>query len=62
MFNINNSIPICPMLSCGSGHDMVCMQEKCAWYMKNSKLCSIYIVAHNNLLEIQKKQSNNNNS
>ena len=52
MFNINNSIPICPMLSSGSGHDMVCMQEKCAWYMKNSKLCAIYVVAHNNLLEI----------
>ena len=62
MFSMNSSIPICPMLSCGSGQDMVWMQEKCAWYMKNSKLCAIYIVAHNNLLEIQKKQSNNNKS
>ena len=60
MFNINNSIPICPMLSSGSGHDMVCMQEKCAWYMKNSKLCAIYVVAHNNLKKKKKKQSNNN--
>lgn len=60
--NIGAAIPICPMLSGKSEHDMVCMQEKCAWYMKNSKLCSIYIIAHNNLLEIQKKQANNNNS
>ncbi len=60
MSSLTGSIPVCPMLSASGGVDMVCMQEKCAWYMKSSKLCAVYIIAHNNLLEIQKKQANNN--
>lgn len=53
----NLSIPICPMLSSGTGYDVICAQEKCAWYIKNSRLCSIYVIAHNNMLDIQQKQA-----
>lgn len=48
-------IPVCPMLSSGLGYDVVCARDKCAWYVKSSKLCAVYVIAHNNLLDIQSK-------
>ena len=28
-------IPICPLMSAGNSVEIVCAQEKCAWYLKN---------------------------
>ena len=50
------TIPVCPLLSAGSDIDMVCLKENCAWYMKNYKTCSIYVIAHNAALDIKGKQ------
>lgn len=50
-------IPYCPLMSAGKSVEIVCAQERCAWYMKNYKMCSMYIVAYNSALEIQSKQS-----
>lgn len=49
-------IPICPLMSSGSEVQLICAQEKCAWYMKNYKNCSVYILAHDAALNIKQKQ------
>ena len=41
-----NDIPVCPLVSIGSGIDMVCSQTKCAWY----------VLAYNALLDANAKQ------
>ena len=51
------SIPVCPMLSVGKDISMMCLQESCAWYMKNYKTCSIYLLAHNAALDVKEKQA-----
>ena len=51
------TIPICPLMSAGSEITMVCQQENCAWYMKNYKTCSMYLLAHNAVLDIKEKQA-----
>lgn len=53
----SKSIPYCPLMSAGSSIEVVCTQERCAWYLKNYKMCSMYIMAHNAALEISAKQS-----
>ena len=50
------AIPLCPLMSVDSQVEIVCMQENCAWYMKNHKLCSVFVMAHNAMLDIQGKQ------
>lgn len=57
MANSKNFVPFCPLLSVGTnGIDMVCTQDKCAWYMANVKKCSMYIMAYNALLEANNKK------
>lgn len=51
------NIPYCPLMSAGRDHEIVCSQERCAWYLKKYKMCSMYIVAHNAAMDIQAKQS-----
>ena len=51
------NIPYCPLMSAGSSIEIVCAQENCAWYLKNYKMCAMYIMAHNAGLSIQEKQS-----
>ena len=51
------SIPLCPLMSVGSQVEIVCMQENCAWYLKNYKICSVYMMAHNSMLDVQAKQA-----
>ena len=51
------NIPFCPLMSIGAnGVDMVCTQERCAWYMANVKKCSIYILGYNALIEANSKK------
>ncbi len=52
-----SSIPVCPLLSAGKDINMMCLQESCAWYMKNYKTCSIYLMAHNAALDVKAKQN-----
>ena len=53
-----SQIPFCPLMSAGNEIPIVCLQEKCAWYMKNYKTCGIYLLAHNAVLNIKEKQTN----
>lgn len=49
--------PVCPLMSAGSDIDKICLQESCAWYLKNFKICSIYMLAHNAAMSVQSKQA-----
>ena len=51
------SIPLCPLMSVGSHVEIVCMQENSAWYLKNYKICSVYMMAPNSMLDVQAKQA-----
>ena len=51
------TIPLCPLMSVGSQVEIVCMQESCAWYLRNYKICSVYMMAHNSMLDVQAKQA-----
>ncbi len=52
-----SEIPVCPIMSAGNDIAQICEQENCAWYLKNYKTCSVYVLAHNAALDIKKKQS-----
>lgn len=52
----DKSIPYCPLMSAGKDMEVICAQERCAWYLKNYKLCSVYMLAHNAALDVQSKQ------
>ena len=41
MASEEKAIPLCPLMSVGSQVEIVCMQENCAWYLKNYKICSV---------------------
>lgn len=50
-------IQYCPLMSAGQSIEIVCAQERCAWYLRNYKMCAAYILAHNAALDIQEKQN-----
>lgn len=56
MAETKKSIPYCPLMSVGKDVDMVCTQDRCAWYVPNIKKCSMYIIAYNALLDANAKQ------
>ena len=52
-----NELPFCPLLSISAnGVDMVCTQDRCAWYMANVKKCSMYIMGYNALMNANDKK------
>ena len=52
----DNQIPICPLKSAGNTIDVICSQERCAWYVRPYKMCSDYVLAHKAATDIQKNQ------
>ncbi len=51
------SLPICPLMSAGNSIEVICAQDKCAWYVKSYKTCSVFLLGHNAVLDIKQKQS-----
>ncbi len=49
-------LPFCPLLSVGTGIDMVCTGERCAWFLPGVKKCSLYVMAYNAVLEANQRQ------
>lgn len=49
-------IPICPLISAGLEVPRLCEQDKCAWYIKSYKTCSVYVLGHNAAIDIKSKQ------
>ena len=56
--NPNSKLQSCPLLSINTGIEMVCVQNKCSWYVPNVKKCAIYLLAYNALLDANQKQKN----
>ena len=53
------SIPLCPLMSVGSQVEIVCMQENCAWYLKNYKINGVTDAQIDNLLKIYQEEWKN---
>ena len=51
------AIPLCPLMSVGSQVEIVCMQRKLRMVSENYKICSVYMMAHNSMLDVQAKQA-----
>ncbi len=51
-------IPTCPLMSAGHTTPIICLQDRCAWYMANTKTCAMYVMAHKSMLEIKEIQKN----
>ena len=51
-------IPICPLMSAGNDITIVCVQERCAWYLSNIKKCSMYMLGHNAMIDVKNKVDN----
>jgi hypothetical protein len=49
---------ICPLISAGKEISQVCLEESCAWYIKNFKACSTYVIAYQSAMDIKKQQDN----
>lgn len=56
MADTKKKIPYCPLLSSGTNDYKICTQEDCAWFLSATKTCAMYVIAHNNMLEIKQKQ------
>ena len=56
----DKELKICPLTSIGTGIDMVCAGNKCAWYIPSVKKCSMYLMGYNALLEVGKKRKDLN--
>ncbi len=53
----NKATLFCPILSIGTGIDMICTKERCSWYIPSVKKCSMYIMAYNALLSANSRQA-----
>lgn len=51
----NTQLPICPLMSAGNEIPVVCLQDRCAWYLANLKKCSAYVLGHNAMLDVKSK-------
>ena len=60
MAELKKKIPYCPVMSAGLDDPRVCLQEDCAWWINSTKTCSVYVIAHNNVLDIKTKQGRQN--
>lgn len=57
--SLKKKIPVCPLLSAGTHDCKICLQEKCGWYVTNTKTCAVYLAGHNFMLDIKEKQQGN---
>ena len=51
-------VMFCPLMSVGTNVEMVCIEDRCAWYLPSVKKCSVYMNAYNALLDVTEKQKN----
>jgi len=49
------SIPICPLMSTAESV-AICAQEQCNWYIKNYKVCAVFMLGHEAALNVKQKQ------
>lgn len=49
--------PVCPLMSVNQPNIVLCLQDGCAMYVKNYKLCSFYLLGHNAGMDIKARQT-----
>ncbi len=52
----DNKLPVCPLMSAGATTDMMCVQERCAWYLAGTKKCAVYAMGYNAILSASASQ------
>jgi hypothetical protein len=52
-----NELLVCPLMSVSANTDMMCVQERCAWFIPGTRKCSVYVMGYNAVLEVGAKQT-----
>ena len=52
----NQVLLTCPLLSTNSEYNKMCVQERCAWYMKSTRTCAVAVMAHESVMKIKDLQ------
>ncbi len=55
--NPNTVLLTCPLLSANSEYNKMCVQDRCAWYMKATRTCAVAVIAHQSVMEIKNMQT-----
>ncbi len=55
--NMNQMLLTCPLLSANSEYNKMCVQDRCAWYMKATKTCAVAVLAHESVMKIKNMQN-----
>ena len=55
--NPNTVLFTCPLLSANSEYNKMCVQDRCAWYMKSTRTCAVAIMAHESIMRIKNMQT-----
>ena len=53
----NQVLLTCPLLSANSEYNKMCVQDRCAWFMKATKTCAVSVLAHEGVMNIKKMQA-----
>ena len=53
----NQVLLTCPLLSANSEYNKMCVQDRCAWYMKSTRTCAVAVMAHESVMKIKDLQS-----
>lgn len=55
--NPSSVLLTCPLLSANSEYNKMCVQDRCAWYMKATRTCAVAIMAHESIMRIKDMQT-----
>ena len=58
----NPALLTCPLLSANSEYNKMCVQDRCAWYMKSTRTCAVAVLAHESVMRIKTLQTQTSNS
>ena len=54
----NNMLLTCPLLSANCEYSKMCVQDRCAWYLKSARTCAIAVLGHESIMNIKTMQDN----
>lgn len=54
---VNQMLLTCPLLSANSEYNKMCVQDRCAWYMKSTRTCAVSVMAHESVMRIKNMQA-----
>ena len=54
--NPNALLLTCPLLSANCEYNKMCVQDRCAWFIKSARTCSMAILGHESIMKIKAMQ------